>query len=255
MHNTFNNFIQWQLTLWPRESLHACISLFALATSQRLASLSIAEVTQVRDLALRVHGQAESEQLLLSLLVRVITSDADLAKSRLEALATANFLRCLVGSMRGDDADLTYWALGVVFEMTTHCKLHTLAAIAVVTVLAPWVSLVYPYLALGLMLVSAAVAKVDLQAMPKLLSAFHHAMNVFETNVQKVVLRAVGSLCLRNDAFKHRVLNSDIVQRICTCLNSSDDDLSNWAVVVIHDLCMLGPQACKRIVEDTSKSG
>ena len=264
MHPTFNNFVQWQLTHWHRESLHVCISLFALSTGQRLASLSLAEVTQIHDLVLRVHGQPESERLLLSLLVRAVTADASLSKARLEVLASADFLRCLVGSMRGDDADLTYWSLGLLFEMTTRCKLSLFFLLACLQLcdqqryymgLPPSCTSFVIVPDHSSHLPPAAVAKVDLQAMPKLLSAFHHAMNVFEAGVQKVVLRAVGSLCLRNDAFKHRVLNSDIVQRICSCLNSSDEDLSNWAVVVIHDLCMLGPHACKRIVEDTGKLG
>lgn len=74
------------------------------------------------------------------------------------------------------------------------------------------------------------------------------ALNTFDASVQKGILRVLGCLALHNDAFKARMLMPAMIARIAGCLTSSDAELANWAVVLIHDLAMLGEQACRVIL-------
>ncbi|EDQ90664.1 uncharacterized protein MONBRDRAFT_31870 [Monosiga brevicollis MX1] len=196
------------IVFWQTVLYHLIVTNHAELTSRQ-------DLVLLRELSLVFYGQTELHRQVLHALLRVATNgDPADNTARLDSITTPHHLRMLVGSLRSDDHDQAYWALGIIYEMTSH-----------------------------------GVAIAQLQRMPKIMQAFLNVLNAFEATIQRVILRAIGSLALRNSDFKWRILHSGLGFRICECLTSGDEDLANWAVVVAHDLTMLGKDACHQLVE------
>jgi hypothetical protein len=95
---------------------------------------------------------------------------------------------------------------------------------------------------------SGVDARRAIREAPRVTSAFLTALNTFDANVQKGILRVLGCLALHDDDFKRRLLKQGMISRIASCLTSADEELANWAIVLIHDLAMLGEDACRSVL-------
>lgn len=99
------------------------------------------------------------------------------------------------------------------------------------------------------------VARKEIREAPKVVPGFLAALNMFDASVQKGILRVLGCLALHDDAFKRRMLLPAMITRVAACLTSADIELANWAVVLIHDLAMLGEDACRVILQASAVVG
>ena len=43
-----------------------------------------------------------------------------------------------------------------------------------------------------------------------------------------------------------------MISRLVVCLGSGEEDVSHWAVVLLHDIAMLGPEACHTLLQAPS---
>jgi hypothetical protein len=58
----------------------------------------------------------------------------------------------------------------------------------------------------------------------------------------------VGLFC-QDDEFKLALLEFELPERLGICIGSGDVDVAHWAIVLVHDLAMLGEDACRRLVQ------
>lgn len=64
-----------------------------------------------------------------------------------------------------------------------------------------------------------------------------------------MVLRVVGYLALDDGAFKTTLLGTPgFLERLGVCVGSGHPDVAQWALVILHDVAMLGMGACARVL-------
>eukprot|EP00049_Salpingoeca_infusionum_P004449 m.79518 g.79518 ORF g.79518 m.79518 type:complete len:1946 (-) comp12571_c0_seq1:272-6109(-) len=83
---------------------------------------------------------------------------------------------------------------------------------------------------------------------PRVFQCFLVALNAFEASVQRVVLQVLGTLANNSTSFKQGMMLSPLCDRIVQCLSSSHHDVSAWAIVIVHDLALLGNDACAKLL-------
>eukprot|EP01135_Chromosphaera_perkinsii_P002552 Nk52_evm68s224 gene=Nk52_evmTU68s224 len=159
-------------------------------------------------------GNDHTQKLCLHTLVLLTSTDNELSYSSLNEIVECGIIKPAVVSLKSDDAELVYWALGLIHELALK-----------------------------------DVGKDELRECPGILKAIYGVLNSSEANVQKIVLRTLGFLAIKNDVFKYRVLNSGILSRLVVCLSSGDPDVSHWAIVLIHDLAMYGEVASEKLLK------
>lgn len=138
------------------------------------------------------------------------TSDDDPEALRgLQVLLDDGYVACAVSSLKSDDRELVHWALGLLLELTLR-----------------------------------EIGKEEIKATPRVLRCFLSVLNSSEAAGQKIILRTLGLLALSDEAFKAKLLHSDVPAKLAVCLRSGDLELAHWAVVLLHDLAMAAPDAC-----------
>ena len=116
--------------------------------------------------------------------------------------------------MKVDDNEAVYWALGLLHEIAVQ---H--------------------------------VGKEQIKSTPRLIATMQHVLGNSEAATQKIVLRTAGFLAIKDVDFKERLLITPFVDRLIVCLGSSETEVAHWAVVLLHDVAMLGPSACIKLME------
>eukprot|EP00058_Branchiostoma_floridae_P023406 XP_002608896.1 hypothetical protein BRAFLDRAFT_85546 [Branchiostoma floridae] len=135
----------------------------------------------------------------------------------LKEIARHNVVLYAVGSVRAEDPELVYWAVAVIHEFAIN-----------------------------------DLYKETICSIPRLLYSLQKVLAASEANLQRLVLRVICFLCLHNDDFKKKVLsNGNISERLSVCLSSGDKDVVHWALVLTHDLAMIGKSAVAQLVESS----
>jgi hypothetical protein len=85
---------------------------------------------------------------------------------------------------------------------------------------------------------------------PGLIRTLNIVLSNHDSQYQKLILRIFSILAVKNVDFKNKLLASTgVLKRLPVCLASGDDELSYWAVILVHDLLMTGENAVTRILD------
>ena len=58
----------------------------------------------------------------------------------------------------------------------------------------------------------------------------------------------------QDDDFKFELLDFGFPERLGICIGSGDVEVAHWAIVIVHDMAMLGLDACLQIIEASRSS-
>ena len=137
--------------------------------------------------------------------------DRNAVRALLETASRGGLVPAAVAALRSKDPELGYFAAGVLHELAHH--------------------------------------KVDagLKRVPRLVQTVHRTLLDSGAGTQNLLLRVVGYLALRDDDFKLELLRVGLCARLLVCIVSGDVTLAHWAIVLLHDIAMLGKEACSHI--------
>jgi hypothetical protein len=66
---------------------------------------------------------------------------------------------------------------------------------------------------------------------------------------QQVILQILGTLCIGDDEYKAKLVHHQLHEKLHICMKSSLPTLSQVALFILHDLAMVGEEACMQISE------
>ncbi|KAJ1509832.1 hypothetical protein HMI54_002074 [Coelomomyces lativittatus] len=188
-------------------------------------NLSITETTQKSVLqesfvpiigqALRLSfGMSTLQKLCFHSLVRLIGGlEKSQSQLQLESLQSCNIIGLITNSIKQDDTELVYWALGLLHEYAVK-----------------------------------DVFRSEFRDLPPLLPALLSLFSNQESGFTKVLLRILKFLGLRNIEFQKRLLLHNAVPQVMACLSMEDEDCQYWALTLMHDLAS-HPEASMAILE------
>ena len=136
------------------------------------------------------------------------------ARYMLTCACNSDMMTSQVVAMKADDEEAVYWALGLLHEIAVQ---H--------------------------------VGKDEIKATPRLVPTMQHVLASSEAATQKIVLRTAGFLAIKDAEFKRRLLTTPFIERLIVCLSSSENEVAHWSIVLLHDVAMLGVEACRKIME------
>ncbi|XP_066278423.1 uncharacterized protein [Branchiostoma lanceolatum] len=189
----------------------------ALNTSLQLMLTNEGAVSTVSEVVVKYHGDSGLQTICFQMLVIFANIQGKDSIQVLKEIARHNVVLYAVGSVRAEDPELVYWAVAIIHEFAIN-----------------------------------DLYKETICSIPRLLYSLQKVLAASEANLQRLVLRVICFLCLHNDTFKNRVLsNGNISERLSVCLSSGDKDVVHWALVLTHDLAMIGKSAVAQLVENS----
>lgn len=132
----------------------------------------------------------------------------------LRHVVDSGLVNSIVINLKADDPELVYWSLGLIHELALK-----------------------------------EIGKDKIRKAPQILKCLKNVLKSSEAHTQKIVLRTLGFLATQAPEFKDRLPDSGICQRLIVCLTSGDLELAHWAIVLLHDIAMIGKDACHVILE------
>ncbi|XP_035674331.1 uncharacterized protein LOC118414406 [Branchiostoma floridae] len=189
----------------------------ALNTSLQIMLTNEGAVSTVSEVVVKYHGDSGLQTICFQMLVIFANIQGKDSIQVLKEIARHNVVLYAVGSVRAEDPELVYWAVAVIHEFAIN-----------------------------------DLYKETICSIPRLLYSLQKVLAASEANLQRLVLRVICFLCLHNDDFKKKVLsNGNISERLSVCLSSGDKDVVHWALVLTHDLAMIGKSAVAQLVESS----
>ena len=160
-------------------------------------------------------GTFATQKLAMHALILLATSEStENHKGILTEMVACGIVPVAVVAMKADDEEAVYWALGLLHEIAVQ---H--------------------------------VGKDEIKATPRLVPTMQQVLGASEAATQKIVLRTAGFLAIKDAEFKRRLLVTPFLERLIVCLSSSENEVAHWSIVLLHDVAMLGAEACEKMME------
>lgn len=164
------------------------------------------------------HGDIMLQKICYQLLVTMINAQSIDATIYIHAIAKADVLVPMVVSTKSDDVEVSFWSVALLHEFAVH-----------------------------------NVYRKELCLLPYLIKNLQSTLMASEAGVQRLILRVLAFLALRNDSFKSDLLqNKPLIGHLPTCLASGNKDVVHWALVLVHDLAMKGRLALEALLDCTT---
>lgn len=211
------NLLREPLHTRPRDSIYWTLALLHHLIQDESLRGAIASGKAAAAILARVagfcHGANNLQKLCLHSLVLLATADQSQELSVLNSIVEQGFICFAVANFKSEDPEVVYWSLGLIHELALK-----------------------------------SIAKDEIRSTPRVVRGFIDVLATSEAPVQKVVLRTLGFLSIKNDNFKTRMLTQPLLERLTICMGSGDTELAHWAVVLLHDIAMLGNDICTQLV-------
>ncbi|XP_070540296.1 uncharacterized protein [Ptychodera flava] len=159
-------------------------------------------------------GDTVIQRIGLQMLVLIINTQGIDEKKILAEIASHNVVMHAVVCLKSEENVLVYWAVALLHEFAVN-----------------------------------EVLRDNICKLPYLMKSLQKALYGGQAGLQRLVLRVICFLALRNEPFKLEVLACNrILSRIPICLSSGDKDVVHWALVLTHDLAMIGKAAVEMLL-------
>ncbi|XP_071492443.1 uncharacterized protein [Diadema antillarum] len=164
------------------------------------------------------HGDIMLQKICFQLLVTMINAQNSDATVYIHEIARQRIIVPMVVSTKSEDVEISFWAVALLHEFAVH---H--------------------------------VYRKELCSLPYLIKNLQTTLMSSEAGVQRLILRVLAFLALRNDPFKADLLkNKALLGHFPTCLASGNRDVVHWALVLVHDLAVLGKQSLETLLDGTN---
>ena len=175
--------------------------------NMRLNLISYGMIQRTTLCFLRTIGDVGVSRNCLQILVMYINFFEDyLTEEFLQEMAQLGIVPVLIGCLKSDDSDLVYWSTALIHEFLLK-DLHR-----------------------------GVISKI-----PNIVKTLFHILISSESGLQRLVLRIYCFLSINDDYFKNKLLNfPPLLKRMSVCLASGNNDLVYWALLLVHDLAMIG---------------
>jgi len=198
----------------------ALVLLHSLVSEQSLQPqvLELVVIPVLVRVAIATQGTFATQKLAMHALILLATSEATPDHTALlSEMVQHGIIPVAVVALKAEDEELVYYALGVLHEIAVR---H--------------------------------VASEAIKAMPRLIATLQNVLTASDASTQKIVLRTIGFLAIKDVEFKVELLAKGMISRLVVCLGSGEEDVSHWAVVLLHDIAMLGVEACHTLLRTPS---
>ncbi|XP_030841407.1 uncharacterized protein LOC591592 isoform X2 [Strongylocentrotus purpuratus] len=164
------------------------------------------------------HGDVMLQKICYQLLVTLTNAQSTDATLFIHEIAQQDALVPMVVSTKSDDVEVSFWSVALLHEFAVH-----------------------------------NVCRKELCELPCLVTNLQATLMASEAAVQRLILRIFAFLALRNDPFARELMkNKALISHLPTCLASGNKDVVHWALVLVHDLAMMGRQALEKLLDYTN---
>ncbi|ORX41985.1 ARM repeat-containing protein [Piromyces finnis] len=157
-------------------------------------------------LARRTFGNTSMQKLCFHSLVRIITElDEEQSIKYLNELLKLNIITLISSCLKNEDTELVYWTIGLIHEFAVK-----------------------------------DIARNEISNIKGLLKIMLSHLNNDEASIPRVLIRTLKCLGVGNEQFQREMIKQGIVEKLISCLNSNDEDVQCWTILLLHDLSRLG---------------
>jgi hypothetical protein len=156
-------------------------------------------------LARRTFGNTSMQKLCFHSLVRIITElDDEQSVKYLNELLKLNIITLISSCLKNEDTELVYWTIGLIHEFAVK-----------------------------------DIARNEISNIKGLLKIMLNHLNNDEASIPRVLIRTLKCLGVCNEPFQREMIKQGIVEKLISCLNSNDEDVQCWSILLLHDLSRL----------------
>lgn len=156
-------------------------------------------------LARRTFGNTSMQKLCFHSLVRIITElDDEQSVKYLNELLKLNIITLISSCLKNEDTELVYWTIGLIHEFAVK-----------------------------------DIARNEISNIKGLLKIMLSHLNNDEASIPRVLIRTLKCLGVCNEPFQKEMIKQGIVEKLILCLNSNDEDVQCWSILLLHDLSRL----------------
>nr|XP_054765634.1 uncharacterized protein LOC129272528 [Lytechinus pictus] len=164
------------------------------------------------------HGDLMLQKICYQLLVTLINAQSTDSSVLIREIGKQDILIPMVVSTKSEDVEVSFWSVALLHEFAVH-----------------------------------NVCRKELCELPCLIMNLQVTLMASEAAVQRLILRIFAFLALRNDLFARELIkNKALIGHLPTCLASGNKDVVHWALVLVHDLAMMGRQTLEALLEYTN---
>ncbi|ORY18099.1 ARM repeat-containing protein [Neocallimastix californiae] len=156
-------------------------------------------------LARRTFGNTSMQKLCFHSLVRIITElDDEQSVKYLNELLKLNIITLISSCLKNEDTELVYWTIGLIHEFAVK-----------------------------------DIARNEISNIKGLLKIMLSHLNNDEASIPRVLIRTLKCLGVCNEPFQKEMIKQGIIEKLISCLNSNDEDVQCWSILLLHDLSRL----------------
>eukprot|EP00794_Sanderia_malayensis_P008043 gene8043-8906_t len=184
--------------------------------SMRVNLISYGMIQRVTLCFLKTVGDTWLSKNCLQILVMYINFFEDyVTEEFLQEMAQLGIVPILIGCLKFDDSDIVYWSTALIHEFLLK-DLH----------------------------------RSIISRIPDIINTLYQILVSSESGLQRLILRIYCFLSINDNGFKTRMSNcTPLLKRLSVCLASGNHDLVYWALLLVHDLAMMGKEFSFKIMK------